>query len=159
MCDNPIGVCFIPSVKAMRGHTLVSQFDGFTELFCSNCKCEWLSAARAQPHALCQYLPRGRQWPHGLAARRLFDLVEPTRSSSGESKQGPELACGPEMLYRTVQRARGHRASTCVQTLARKCPALTKAPGQHRSRAQQLDAIRAFFPCLETLRKNSRRHL
>lgn len=144
-------MCFIPSVKAMWGQTLntqllVSQFDGFTELFCSNCKCEWLSAARAQPHALCQYLPRGRQWLHGLATRRLFDLVEPTRSSSGESKQGPEsLPADPKMLFRTLQRARGHHASTCVQTGVRKCPALTKAPGSNCSRVQQLDAIRAFF--------------
>lgn len=115
--------------QTLNTQLLLSRFDGSTELFCSNCKCEWLSAARAQPHALCQYLPRGRQWLHGLAARRLFDLVEPTRSSSGESKQGPERACGPEVPYRTLRRARGHRASTCVQTLARKCPALTKARG------------------------------
>lgn len=57
-------VCFILSVKVMWGQTLntqlqVSQFDAFTELFCSNCKCEWLSATRVQPHTLCQYLPVG----------------------------------------------------------------------------------------------------
>lgn len=71
------------------------------------------------------------------------------------------LPADPKMLFRTLQRARGHHASTCVQTGVRKCPALTKARGSTAagsSNWMQLGHFSMFGDIKKELEETSVKH-
>lgn len=139
----------------MWGQTLntqlqVSQFDAFTELFCSNCKCEWLSATRVQPHTLCQYLPVGvngsTTWQRA-ACLTWWNLQDHPLVRANKAWDPHATASSWPPRFHLLPDA-GEKISVHFD----------KSPRQHLGRVQQLEAIRAF-PCLEKSRKNFRRHL
>lgn len=151
-------VCFILSVKVMWGQTLntqlqVSQFDAFTELFCSNCKCEGLSATRVQPHTLCQYLPVGvngsTTWQRA-ACLTWWNLQDHPLVRANKARDLPAL------------RDVFPHASTCFQTLVRKCPCtLTKARGSTSTGSgnwMQLGPFSMFGEVKKELEETSVKH-
>lgn len=83
-----------------------------------------------------------REWLNHLATRRLFDLVEPTRSSSAESKQGPEGACG----LGSCSTRRGALVGLVSHLLSDAGEKMSEHPeGNASGKVEQLEAIRAFF--------------
>lgn len=143
-------VCFILSVKVMRGQTLntqlqVSQFDAFTELFCSNCKCEWLSATRVQPHTLCQYLPVGvngsTTWQRA-ACLTWWNLQDHPLVRANKAR---DLPADRDVFPRSAASSWPPRFHLLSDTGEKMSVHFDKSPRQHLDRVQQLDAIRAFF--------------
>lgn len=84
------------------------------------------------------------EWLDDLATCHLFDLVRPTRSSSGENKQGPVPAWEGRVTPQSLASLWSSLFHLLPDTGSKTSVCSDRTQGRHFGHSEQLDAIKTF---------------
>lgn len=129
----------------------------FTLLFCSNCKCEWPSALRFEPHTLCQYLLMCvwmARWLGNVplvwlgGTYKIILCREQTRASPGLGGRSHSTLCSEVVVIVFPPAFRHWRENACVLWQSAEMTLWQDVIRGGDLRIHRCEG-KDFFPCLE----------